>query len=85
MSRVGKPPSYAIRHPELVSGSHCEPSLTILRGQMLKQVQHDENDWHSRSEILKQVWYFAHLVVPLAVAESTSVRKSSNKFGISLT
>ena len=24
------------RHPELVSGSHREPSLTLLRGQMLK-------------------------------------------------
>jgi hypothetical protein len=24
-----------------ISGSHCEPSLTIFRGQMLKQVQHD--------------------------------------------
>ena len=29
------------RHPELVSGSHREPSLILLRGQMLKQVQHD--------------------------------------------
>ena len=25
------------RHPELVSGSHREPSLILLRGQMLKQ------------------------------------------------
>ena len=25
-----------------ISGSHCEPSLSILRGQMLKRVQHDE-------------------------------------------
>ena len=24
-----------------ISGSHCEPSLSILRGQILKQVQHD--------------------------------------------
>jgi hypothetical protein len=29
------------RHPELVSGSHREPSLILLRGQMLKRVQHD--------------------------------------------
>ena len=28
-------------HPELVSGSHCEPLLTPDCGQMLKQVQHD--------------------------------------------
>ena len=28
-------------HPELVSGSHCEPILILHRGQMLKQVQHD--------------------------------------------
>jgi hypothetical protein len=32
---------------------------------ILKQVQHDENDWHSRSEKSKQVWYFARLFVPL--------------------
>ena len=37
------------------------------------------------SEILKQVWYFARLFVPLAVAEGTPVRKFSNEFGISLT
>ena len=96
-----------------ISGSHCEPSLSILRGQMLKQVQHDimigtpalkfSNKfgislaysylWRSAestlvdfvfllltrhkmrassalvsfvgSEILKQVWYFARLFVPL--------------------
>ena len=29
------------RHPELVSGSHREPSLILFRGQMLKRVQHD--------------------------------------------
>ena len=29
------------RHPELVSGSHRDPPLILLRGQMLKQVQHD--------------------------------------------
>ena len=40
---------------------------------ILKQVQHDENDWHSRSEKSKQVWYFARLFVPLAVAEGTPV------------
>ena len=28
-------------HPELVSGSHCEPILMLHRGQMLKRVQHD--------------------------------------------
>ena len=29
------------RHPELVSGSHREPSQIHLRGQMLKRVLHD--------------------------------------------
>ena len=28
-------------HPELVSGSHCEPILILLRGQILKRVQDD--------------------------------------------
>ena len=28
-------------HPELVSGSHCEPILILHRGQILKQVQDD--------------------------------------------
>ena len=28
-------------HPELVSGSHREPFLVLLRGQILKQVQDD--------------------------------------------
>ena len=80
-----------------ISGSHCEPSPSILRGQMLKRVQHDLRmigtlvDFvfllltrHKMrassalvsfvgSEILKQVWYFARLFAPLAVAESTAV------------
>ena len=28
-------------HAELVSASHCEPFLVLLRGQILKQVQDD--------------------------------------------
>ena len=28
-------------HPELVSGSHCEPILILHRGQILKRVQDD--------------------------------------------
>ena len=32
-------------HPELVSGSHCEPILMLHRGQMLKRVQHDHQLW----------------------------------------
>ena len=28
-------------HAELVSASHCEPLLILLRGQILKQVQDD--------------------------------------------
>ena len=28
-------------HAELVSASHCEPLLVLLRGQILKQVQDD--------------------------------------------
>ena len=31
----------ALRHAELVSASHCEPLLVLLRGQILKQVQDD--------------------------------------------
>ena len=30
-----------VRHAELVSASHSEPSLVLLRGQILKQVQDD--------------------------------------------
>ena len=30
-----------ICHAELVSASHCEPFLVLLRGQILKQVQDD--------------------------------------------
>ncbi|MBR2945501.1 MAG: hypothetical protein IKC18_02355, partial [Bacteroidaceae bacterium] len=37
------------------------------------------------SEILKQAWYFAHLIVLWHVAEGTTARKSSSKLGISLT
>ena len=33
---------HTTRHAEFSSASHCEPSLTLLRGQMLKRVQHDE-------------------------------------------
>ena len=62
-----------------ISGSHCEPSLSILRGQMLKRVQHDENNWHSRSEILKQVWYFARLFVPLAFRRKYSRSEKSKQ------
>ena len=36
---------YLQSHPELVSGSHCEPILILLRGQMLKRVQHDHQLW----------------------------------------
>ena len=32
---------HTTRHAEFSSASHCEPSLSILRGQMLKRVQHD--------------------------------------------
>ena len=32
-------------HPELVSGSHCEPILMLHREQMLKRVQHDHQLW----------------------------------------
>ena len=55
--------------------SRCHPSSYATHKVILilKQVQHDENDWHSRSEKSKRVWYFAHLFVPLAVAESTLV------------
>ena len=31
----------ALRHAELVSASHCEPLLTPLLGEILKQVQDD--------------------------------------------
>ena len=47
---------HTTRHPEFISGSHCEPSLTLLRGQMLKRVQHDEmraehrNVWHLHAD-----------------------------------
>ena len=37
------------------------------------------------SEILKQAWYFAHLIVLWHAAEGTTARKSSSKLGISLT
>ena len=35
-------------------------------------------------KFLKQVWYFARLIVLWRSAEGTSAWKSSNKFGISL-
>ena len=47
---------HTTRHAEFSSASHSEPSLTLLRGQMLKQVQHDEvraehrDVWHLHAE-----------------------------------
>ena len=48
----------ALCHPEFSSGSHREPLLVLLRGQMLKQVQHDV--WWMplvmRGSCLPRVW-----------------------------
>ena len=47
---------HTTRHAEFSSASHCEPSLTLLRGQMLKRVQHDEmraehrDVWHLHAD-----------------------------------
>ena len=38
-------PSTPQSHPELVSGSHCEPIIMLLRGQILNQVQDDHQFW----------------------------------------
>ena len=38
-------PSTPQSHPELVSGSHCEPIIMLLRGQILNQVQDDHQLW----------------------------------------
>ena len=38
-------PSTTQSHPELVSGSHCEPIIMLLRGQILNQVQDDHLLW----------------------------------------
>ena len=47
---------HTTRHAEFSSASHCEPLLSILRGQMLKRVQHDEvraehrDVWHLHAD-----------------------------------
>ena len=41
---------------------------------------------YSRSEKLKWIWFFAHLIVPLILRIlGTHVLKNSNEFGFSLT
>ena len=45
----------AIRHPELVSGSVRGEGFAIARGEMLKQVQHDQRGEHmTRRNIAKR-------------------------------